>query len=266
MIHKSIKIQVNGSDERTHLDTYILGDYLDEAPNARKPLVLICPGGAYRMTSNREAEPVALQFNSIGYHAAILRYSCAPAVYPTAMEEVAASIRLLREHGEEWNIDTDKIVVMGFSAGGHLAASYSVFWQELKEENLRSNGLILCYPVISSDETIAHTDSIRNLLGSAYETQKEKMALENQVGPQVPKTFIWHTFSDETVPFWNSMRFVEALGRAKIPVEFHLYPEGPHGLSLATESIKRQDGSGVERGCQSWMPLLLDWLRRNFGF
>ena len=79
MIHKSIKIQVNGSDERTHLDTYILGDYLDEAPNARKPLVLICPGGAYRMTSNREAEPVALQFNSIGYHAAILRYSCAPA-------------------------------------------------------------------------------------------------------------------------------------------------------------------------------------------
>lgn len=92
------------------------------------------------------------------------------------------------------------------------------------------------------------------------------MALENQVGPQVPKTFIWHTFSDETVPFWNSMRFVEALGKAKIPVEFHLYPEGPHGLSLATESIKRQDGSGVERGCQSWMPLLLDWLRRNFGF
>ena len=115
MIHKSIKIQVQGSDERTHLDTYILGDYLDEAPNARKPLVLICPGGAYRMTSNREAEPVALQFNSIGYHAAILRYSCAPAVFPIAMKEVAASIRLLREHGEEWNIDTEKILIMGFS-------------------------------------------------------------------------------------------------------------------------------------------------------
>ena len=70
-------------------------------------------------------------------------------------------------------------------------------------------------------------------------TQKEKMALENQVGPQVPKTFIWNTFSDETVPFWNSMRFVEALGRAKIPVEFHLYPEGPHRLSLATESMQK---------------------------
>lgn len=266
MIHESIKIQVNGSQENTHLDTYILGNYLDDAPNEKRPLVLICPGGGYRMTSNREAEPIALQFNAQGYHAAILRYSCSPATFPTALQEVAASIKLLRERGDAWRIDVDKILVMGFSAGGHLAASYGVFWKKFQDENLCPNGLILCYPVISSDEKIAHIDSFRNLLGERYEEEKETMSLEYQVGTWVPKTFIWHTVSDETVPFWNSMRFVEALGKAGIPVEFHLYPKGEHGLSLANEAVKKPDGSGVEEGCQSWMPLLLGWMQRNFGF
>ena len=95
---------------------------------------------------------------------------------------------------------------------------------------------------------------------------KEKMSLENQVTDQVPKTFLWHTFADETVPFWNSFRFVRALGEAGIPVEYHLYPEGKHGLSLATESVSdEEDGSKVVKGCQSWMPLLQSWLMRNFG-
>ena len=274
MIQERIKIQVQGSEDYAHLDTYILGNYLDDEPNPRKPLVLICPGGAYRMTSNREAEPIALQFNSIGYHAAVLRYSCKPAVYPTALLEVAKSVQLIREKGEEWGIDTEKILVMGFSAGGHLVASYGVFWKELEENlnekvrglSLQPNGLILCYPVISSQDAIAHTDSIQNLLGSQYEEKREKLSLENQVGDWVPKTFIWHTFDDDTVPFWNSMVFVEALGKANVPVEFHLYPKGAHGLSLATKSIQRTDGSGVEPGCQSWMPLLLQWIQRNFGF
>ena len=123
MIQERIKIQVQGSDDYAHLDTYILGNYLDDEPDPRKPLVLICPGGAYRMTSNREAEPIALQFNSIGYHAAVLRYSCKPAVYPTALLEVAKSVQLIREKGEEWGIDTEKILVYGiFHAGGHLVS------------------------------------------------------------------------------------------------------------------------------------------------
>ena len=132
-------------------------------------------------------------------------------------------------------------------------------------EELRPQGLILCYPVISSDEKIAHTESIRNLLGDSYEKLKEKMSLENQVTAQVPKTFLWHTFADETVPFWNSFRFVQALGEKGIPVEYHLYPEGKHGLSLATESVSDQAKSTVEEGCQSWVPLLQSWLMRNFG-
>ena len=100
------------------------------------------------------------------------------------------------------------------------------------------------------------------MLGDTYEEKKEEMALETQVGEQVPPAFLWHTFEDKTVPFQNSLLFVEAMGKAKIPVEYHLYPEGNHGLSLADETLVRADGSGIQKECQSWMPLLKTWLHR----
>lgn len=114
MICERISIQTENSAQNTHLDTYILEDFLDGDPQWKRPLVLICPGGAYARTSNREAEPVALQFTAMGYHAAVLRYSCAPAVYPTALHEVALSVKYLRDRAQQWHIDPEKILVMGF--------------------------------------------------------------------------------------------------------------------------------------------------------
>lgn len=273
MRNEQIKIQVEGSGKDVCLETYILGDVMDGARNRKTPLVLICPGGGYAMTSNREAEPIALQFNSMGYQAAVLRYSCAPAVYPTALCEVAQSVKLIREHAEDWNVDAEKIIVMGFSAGGHLAASYGVFWNEswltekmqCDKQLLKPNGLVLCYPVISSKEEIAHQDSIKNLLGESYPEMKEQVSLEDKVGKHTPKTFLWHTFTDPVVPFWNSFRFAEALGKAGVPMEHHLYPQGGHGLSLANEQTANEEGKGVEKVCQSWVPLLRSWMLENFG-
>lgn len=273
MRNEQIKIQVEGSGKGVCLETYILGDVMDGARNRKTPLVLICPGGGYAMTSNREAEPIALQFNSMGYQAAVLRYSCAPAVYPTALCEVAQSVKLIREHAEDWNVDAEKIIVMGFSAGGHLAASYGVFWNEswltekmqCDKQLLKPNGLVLCYPVISSKEEIAHQDSIKNLLGESYPEMKEQVSLEDKVGKHTPKTFLWHTFTDPVVPFWNSFRFAEALGKAGVPMEYHLYPQGGHGLSLANEQTANEEGKGVEKVCQSWVPLLRSWMLENFG-
>lgn len=273
MRNEQIKIQVEGSGKDVCLETYILGDVMDGARNRKTPLVLICPGGGYAMTSNREAEPIALQFNSMGYQAAVLRYSCAPAVYPTALCEVAQSVKLIREHAEDWNVDAEKIIVMGFSAGGHLAASYGVFWNkswltekmQCDKQLLKPNGLVLCYPVISSKEEIAHQDSIKNLLGESYPEMKEQVSLEDKVGKHTPKTFLWHTFTDPVVPFWNSFRFAEALGKAGVPMEYHLYPQGGHGLSLANEQTANEEGKGVEKVCQSWVPLLRSWMLENFG-
>ena len=271
MIHETISIQTEGSLPDTRLTTYILDAYEEQDPGLKRPLVLVCPGGAYRFTADREAEMIALQFNSMGYHSALLRYSCAPAVFPTALTEVAASIKMIKEQSENWHVDTEKIFVMGFSAGGHLAASYGVFWNRsfvaeavgCSTEFLKIAGMILCYPVLTSKEEYTHLESIHNLLGEDYEAKKEEMALENQVGPHTPPAFLWHTFADDAVPFQNSLFFVEAMGKAGVSAEYHLYPEGPHGLSLADESLVRPDGSGIQKECQSWMPLLKTWLRRT---
>lgn len=271
MIHETISIQTEASLPDTRLTTYILDAYEEQDPGLKRPLVLVCPGGAYRFTADREAEMIALQFNSMGYHSAVLRYSCAPAVFPTALTEVAASIKMIKEQSKNWHVDTEKIFVMGFSAGGHLAASYGVFWNRsfvaeavgCSTEFLKIAGMILCYPVLTSKEEYTHLESIHNLLGEDYEAKKEEMALENQVGPHTPPAFLWHTFADDAVPFQNSLFFVEAMGKAGVSAEYHLYPEGPHGLSLADESLVRPDGSGIQKECQSWMPLLKTWLRRT---
>lgn len=268
MIHKVIDIQVEGSQPDTKLYTYLLDNSKEINPDGVRPVVVICPGGGYAMTSDREAEALAVKFMAMGYHAAVLRYSCAPAVYPTALMELATVVSLLRNNAREWNIDKDKIILQGSSAGGHLAASYGVFWKEafLAEavhtdtRQLRPNGLILSYPVITSGK-YAHRGSFQNLLGERYEELLEKMSLEKQVTEDTPKTFIWHTFPDDCVPAENSLLFVMALKEKNIPTEFHLYPVGGHGLGLATRETACPDGYGIQEECQSWIPLAETWLK-----
>lgn len=268
MIHEVIDIQEEGSLPDTKLYTYLLDNSNEINPEGVRPVVVICPGGGYAMTSDREAEALAIQFMSMGYHAVILRYSCAPAVYPTALLELASVVSLLRKNAEKWHIDQDKIIVQGSSAGGHLAASYGVFWKKdflaeslhTKPEQLRPNGLILNYPVITSGP-FAHRDSFKNLLGDRYEELVEKMSLEKQVTEDTPKTFIWHTYTDDCVPAENSLLFVMALKEKNIPTEFHLYPVGGHGLGLATKETACPDGYGIQEECQSWIPLVETWLK-----
>jgi acetyl esterase/lipase len=270
MIHEVIQIQVEGSQPDTKLYTYILDNSPDIRPDGVRPIVVICPGGGYSMTSDREAEALAVKIMAMGSHAAILRYSCAPSVYPTALKELATVVSLLRKNAEKWHIDKDKIIVQGSSAGGHLAASYGVFWKEpfLAEEinesteQLKPNGLILSYPVITSGP-FAHRESFQNLLGERYEELIEKMSLEKQVSVDTPKTFIWHTFPDDCVPVENSLLFVMALRERNIPTEFHMYPVGGHGLGLATEETACPNGYGIQKECQSWISLLETWLKNS---
>lgn len=266
MLYKEIPLQMEGSLPDSRLILYIQ-DYSKDMLVQERPMVILCPGGGYNHTSDREAESEALQFLAMGCHAAVLRYSVAPAKYPVQLSELAFSMKYIREHAKEWHIMEDKILVQGSSAGGHLAACLGIFWTEEwlqkmagagSAEELRPDGMILCYPVITSGE-FAHRGSFDNLVGEDKELL-EKLSLENQVNAHTPRTFIWHTYTDGTVPVENSLLFVSALRRQNISVEFHLYAKGQHGLALASPLTASAGGAHMQKECESWVMLAHTWL------
>ena len=156
----------------------------------------------------------------------------------------------------------------GILCGGHLAASFGCFWKRQllakasggDAEKLRPNGLILSYPVITSGE-FAHRGSFEMLLGDRYEELVREMSLEYQVNKDTPKTFLWHTYEDGAVPVENSLLFVQALRREKIPVEFHLFPSGGHGLALGNELTSMEEGKEIQPQVTAWIALAETFIR-----
>lgn len=247
--------------------TYFWDNSKEMRPNDKRPVVVVCPGGGYRFTSDREAEPIAIRFFGMGYHAVVLRYSVAPVQYPTQLLQLGSLVKHLKAEADTYHIDPDKIFIIGFSAGGHLTASYGVFWDKEEpwnqigatKEELKPAGIMLSYPVITSGE-FAHHDSFKSLLGDKYEELKDKMSLEKQNLENVPPVFMWTTFEDRLVPMENTLLFYGALRKYNIPSELHIYPHGPHGLALADKETSKEDGSMILEACQSWIPLAQTWL------
>lgn len=282
MIHQVFPIQKEGSLPETRLTVYIQ-DHFEEVNIDQRPLVLICPGGGYVYTSAREDEALAMQFLAMGCHVAVLKYSCAPARYPVALTELASAMLLIREHEEEWYIQPGAVIVLGCSAGAHLAASLGTLWKEdflgkavgatgERQRLLRPDGMILCYPVITSGP-FAHRGSFENLLGE--EAGKEErwaepgsllrsLSLEERVSEDTPPAFLWHTFEDESVPVENSLLFVSALRKAGVPVEFHLYPRGGHGLGLANRLTATRAGGAIQEECTTWISLVRTWIESTY--
>lgn len=264
-------MQMDLPTQGARLYTYFLDSSPELRDSGRRPAVVVCPGGAYQFNSDREAEPIALAFCAQGVHACVLRYPCAPARFPTALCALAQAVAWVREHAEEYHVDPDRILVCGFSAGGHLAASLGVFWHQpflaqasgISADLCRPNGMILCYPVITSDPAYAHMGSFENLLGpDADEAQRAQVSLEKQVTDQTPPTFLWHTNADTGVPAENSLLFCLALRRVGVPLEAHFYSVGAHGLSLANEVTANAQGAGVQPECAGWFDLATAWLKR----
>lgn len=258
MIHEKISLRKDNSN--VFMETYIVRDPLGE--KRKRPMVVICPGGGYRFCSEREAECVALNFNAAGYHAAVVYYSVNEK-FPKALEDLSAAVVTVRQNADKWNVDRDRIVVCGFSAGGHLAASLGVFWNsEVKRPDKlnRPDGLILCYSVITSGEK-AHADSIFVLSGGD-EKIKEKVSIEKQVNSHCPPTFLWHTYPDELVPVENSVYMLNSLVEKGIPTEAHIYPKGRHGLSLANALVARGE-EGIVPLVQDWIKYAVRWIEEE---
>ena len=237
--------------------------------NQKRPCIIILPGGAYAFCSQREGEAVALHFLPEGYNVFVLRYSTAPYRYPVQVNEVRAVFELIGQKADEWNCDVTKTILMGFSAGGHLAAFYSTMNGVDPKENRLSGCLapklcVLCYPVISADPSFTHKGSIDNLSGKTEQSREEIafFSCEKRVSGSTPPTFIWHTASDGSVPVKNSLVYAGALSENGVPFELHVYPSGAHGLSTCDEQTNDKLTKEIIHD-KAWLDGLKRWLELN---
>ena len=234
-----------------------------------RPVVIVCPGGAYTALSDREADPPALEFLNMGFQSFILRYHVgAEARHKQPLKDLAQAVMYLRTHAGTLHIDVDKIAVLGFSAGAHLAASLGVHWNDpaivaacvvTDSSLLRPDAIILGYPVITAYQ-FAHQDSIETVSADCNEPL-DYWSLERCVTPQTPPTFLWHTMKDSCVPMENSLLFAQALHAASVPAECHIFPDGVHGMTTCTQEV---DVPSIHT--RQWLVLCEMWLKERFGY
>ncbi|MBQ4559753.1 MAG: alpha/beta hydrolase [Tyzzerella sp.] len=262
------KLGENGCN--AYMDCYIPSAFQDagEAFAKKKyPCMIVCPGGGYGFTSDREAEGVALQFVAEGYRAVVVRYSVAPHVFPQHLREIAGAMELIYQNAKEWNIDVNRTAIMGFSAGAHLAAQYSNRYdcpevREIFPESKPVQASILSYPVITDDPQYKHAGSIQNYLGYEPTEQNEKgCANECVVSEKTPPTFIWHTAEDKAVPVQNSLLYAKALSDCKVPFEMHIYPFGEHGLSTVDGVAYVEEKPPHVARVRKWLEDVKTWLK-----
>lgn len=205
------------------------GNYieLNLIDNTRRDIVFVLPGGGYLMTSPREAKPVAKVFQIAGYHTAIYYYRETILMYPKIKIEGYEALRLLQD-----NPLINRIFLIGFSAGGHLASLLMTNYHELVQ------GTILAYPVITTNPFYSYKELENRLLGEKTSSAKlNEISIEFLVHDKVSPVFIMHTLDDTVVPVENSILLIEALKKHHVFVESKFYPDGSHGLSLATKEV-----------------------------
>ncbi len=256
-----------GSDGKERISKVTIPTYhFFPAPNASKPAscVIICPGGGYRiLASSHEGYDIAAKFNEIGVSALVLYYrlpedSAQVERKYAPLQDAQAAIALVRGNAGKWNVDPSRVGIMGFSAGGHLAATASTHFTKdytgiHAGANLRPDFSILLYPVISM-RPFGHGGSTQNLIGkNPSEDDLHLFSNEEQVTPQTPKAFLVHAADDNAVPLKNSLLYAEKLTANKVPVDLHVYAKGGHGFGLNNKTT-----SG-----DLWFDRLISWMKAN---
>lgn len=283
------------------LTTYVLSDSPELLAGKKRPAVLVCPGGAYLGCSDREAEPVALRFAAMGYHAFVLRYATyregAPgmmplsgdlpvnprSVHPAPVRDIGRAFLAIRQHANEWLVDTDKIAICGFSAGAHNCAMYAVYWDDPliyahfgeQPAAFRPAAAILGYGIhdyhlMFGSVTDPMAQHLSDAAGIAFLGTKtpapellDAVSPALHISPATPPTFLWATAADDLVPAENTTRMATALAQARIPFEIHVFERGAHGLSLADQSTA-DSLLHIDRDAAQWITLAESWLKARF--
>lgn len=252
------KIYFDNSDNDAFLEIYISDKVGDFVRNA----ILVIPGGGYKnVCSDREGEPIAQAFIPYGYNAFVLHYSVDKKPFPSHLIQCSKAMKHIRDNAQKYNINSEKIFVVGFSAGGHLAATLGTMWNKeeiYKEIDMpfgynKPSGMMLIYPVISEKY---HKMSFQNLWQKEEISQSEAYAssVENHVSKDTSPAYIIHSSNDEIVDVKNSLALANALATNEIKFEMHIYPDAPHGVALGNKITK----CGVEKWSNS---AIAEWVK-----
>ena len=268
MLHE--RIFLDDTDDRVFIDTYVAND-----KSFKRDAILVIPGGGYgAICTQREGEPVALAYVAHGFNAFVLNYRVGRNgdVFPKQLVDAGRAIIYIRENAERFGINPKRVFTVGFSAGGHLSGSCAILYDapEVKaalgisgEEN-KPTASILAYPVVTANVEQTHKPTFKNLLGKPFEeiteSEKKRFSLETAVRPDSAPMFLWHTREDTLVPLNGTLLLAQAAKDARVNVTLHVYPYGPHGLSVAnkiTECNIVQYNQPLARG---WISDSVAWI------
>lgn len=220
--------------------------YLHE-DNEERPAIIVVPGGGYVMAAIGEGEIVAKKFYELGYQVFVLSYTTTcfqqKPLGLQPLKDISRAVAHVRQMSSDYHVRPAQIALCGFSAGGNLCASLAVHFddpflqtQTDTEMNCRPDAVILSYPVITDEEGVSHKDSFLALCGAdSAQREWDYFSAEKHVSEKTPPIFLWHTATDELVPVENSYLMAKACQEKKVPYELHIFPDGNHGYSLATE-------------------------------
>lgn len=267
MLHD--RVYFEHENQNVYIDTYVA----DKVGKYTKSAILVIPGGGYScICSEREGEPIALAFMPYGYNAFVLHYSVnREKKYPAQLIQVSKAIKHIKDNAEKYNVDPDKVFVVGFSAGGHLAGSIATMWhkQEIYDEvdmeygYNKPTGAMLIYPVVVGGKDYSHEASFKNLLVNDNPSEEEfhMVSIDANVSKKSCPAYIVHTATDQVVNVKNSLDLARAYSEAGVAYEMHIYPEAMHGIALANEITECGIDEFNNPCIAKWVENAVDWAK-----